>query len=297
MERYQDHYHLLGITPGDSWQQLRGAYKSQMRRWHPDRFAQSDVSRRHAEEQTKQINQAYQELSEYYEQHGKLPLDVATPAASVTHPQSTHGSEASTPDMQPAPNWSTPASNESFAKNAYRAIIVGLIALLLIGALLWDTDPTDPARESAGTASPVSASQHAASASPKVPPDMPVRRFGVGSTLGEVYSIQGIPTKVNGDVWYFGEARVLFEKGRVASWVDSNPPQLKVRDEIKLTSEPAITLFTRGSSKTEVRAAQGTPLRESEDVWDYGLSRVYFDRSGLVSGWQESQLDPLHIKR
>lgn len=301
MENYQDHYRLLGIVPGDSWQKLRGAYKSRMRRWHPDRFGQSESARRQAEEKSKQINRAYQELNEYYEQHGKLPLDVPPPATIANQPRPAQSDTALTPDVPPVTDWSPPATQEQRGRGKFITVLLGVITLLLLGALLWGPDNVDPAREppATDTTVPTSASLPPVSAKPGESSGASDRRFGDGSTLGEVYTIQGVPTKVEGDIWHYGDARVYFQNGRVTRWSDSEPPRLKVQSEAGSSRmpAPAVALFTRGSSKHEVRAIQGAPLRESAETWDYGLSRVYFDRNGRVSGWQESPLDPLRVER
>jgi hypothetical protein len=125
--------------------------------------------------------------------------------------------------------------------------------------------------------------------------------FGVGSTLGEVYSIQGVPSSVEGDIWHYNNAEVIFSNGRVIRWVDSNPPSLKTSTASKSspasqpTDTPPLT-FTVGSTKEEVRAAQGSPVIETARVWDYGQSQVRFDGSGRVESWKESPYNPLHIK-
>jgi hypothetical protein len=299
MDRYQDHYRLLGLVPGDSLQKLRGAYKAQMRRWHPDHFGQSESARRQAEEQSKQINRAYQELSEFYEQHGKLPLIVTLESTTVSRPAPARTNTVSTPDVAPTSDWSRPTKNKINAPRKLGTVLLGAFALLIVGFLLWGPEMIGPAHDSSGVTAPFSASMPESSVKPVAPSNVPGSRFSYGSTLGEVYTTQGVPTKVEGDTWHYDDARVFFQNGRVTHWSDSKPPRLKVKNESDPSSipAPAITQFTRGSSKDEVRAIQGAPLNETEETWDYGLSHIYFDRGGRVSGWQESPLEPLRIKR
>ena len=64
-DRYTSHYHILGIGPEASWDELRQAYKSLVNIWHPDRFQQDARRRKLAEEKTKEITQSYQVLAEY----------------------------------------------------------------------------------------------------------------------------------------------------------------------------------------------------------------------------------------
>ncbi len=53
--------------------------------------------------------------------------------------------------------------------------------------------------------------------------------FTNGSTLGEVISIQGTPTKVSGDIWYYGKSEVHFHEGEVTSWVRDAQTPLRAR--------------------------------------------------------------------
>jgi hypothetical protein len=53
-------------------------------------------------------------------------------------------------------------------------------------------------------------------------------------------------------------------------------------------------VFDIGSTKDEVRSVQGTPVTETETVWDYGPSRVYFEHNRVVR-WEASPLQPLHV--
>jgi hypothetical protein len=53
--------------------------------------------------------------------------------------------------------------------------------------------------------------------------------------------------------------------------------------------------FTVGSTKAEVLAVQGPPTLTSENVWEYGGSRVYF-RYERVSRWEMWPRSPLKVK-
>jgi hypothetical protein len=68
--------------------------------------------------------------------------------------------------------------------------------------------------------------------------------------------------------------------------------------EVRTTPRPEYKVrlaFTVGSTKDEVLTLQGTPTRFSERVWEYGLSRVYFD-NGRVTRWDEWPRDPLKAR-
>ncbi len=50
-----------------------------------------------------------------------------------------------------------------------------------------------------------------------------------------------------------------------------------------------------GSTKEEVRAIQGPPTSESDDIWYYGDSEVHFT-AGRVVGWRDSSANPLRLR-
>ncbi len=52
-------YRILGVMPGAEPDAVKRAYRRLTRQWHPDRFGRAPKMRRLAEENFKQINQAY----------------------------------------------------------------------------------------------------------------------------------------------------------------------------------------------------------------------------------------------
>ena len=113
--------------------------------------------------------------------------------------------------------------------------------------------------------------------------------------LGDVIAIQGAPTSIEGDVWHYGQSKVYMENGAVTKWENDSDSPLKAH--IMPTSRnPSAKQFSIGSSKQEVRAVQGAPLMENENLWEYRISRIYF-KDQKVSGWYDSPLDPLKIHK
>lgn len=284
-----EHYALLGLKPGASWRELRSAYRKQVRAWHPDRFEGDANARGRAEERTKAINRAYHELAQYYRQHAALPLTRDNPES----PRSANHAPASNPDApavdsnfdpQPPPAW--PAIVPSVR---YGAALLGSIAVILLllkvltprnePSLALPTDPTPPA---------ATAADHGTSPIPK-------QSFVTyGSTMGEVYAIQGIPSRTEQNVWHYGASKIYFRDGIVLRWEEDREHPLKTHIDVTASHTPA-TVFGKGSTKSEVRNIQGHPIRESDKMWDYGVSRVYFQGDRVVD-WYESPLDPLKVK-
>jgi hypothetical protein len=290
---YLQHYRTLGAQPGCSWRELRGAYRRLVKTWHPDRYERQDNKQDKgiAENRIKDINKAYRSLSDYYKKHGNLP-----PAYE----------EATLHDPWETPDFTTehsPGAEAGVAKtkspgrlHPLRLILVGM--LIGSGYVAWVSytrDNSQAPSPPAGTQPPAVPAAAMTAAPGQQWKEIEARYFTIGSTIGEVYAIQGIPTKTDDTVWYYGESRVYFHNGTVARWEDS--PETPLRASfIPEAPRSNAKFFSKGSTKSEVKSAQGAPLYESERVWDYGLSKVYFEY-GRVSGWQESPMKPLKIHK
>ncbi len=108
--------------------------------------------------------------------------------------------------------------------------------------------------------------------------------FTVGSNKDEVLAIQGTPDSFTENVFEYGSSRVYFQSDRVTSW-RNNYPRLKAL--LSPTTPTTNNLFTVGSTRDEVLAIQGTPDSFSDNVFEYGSSRVYF-QNGRVTRWQSN---------
>ena len=57
-----EYYRALGLTPGADPAQIRRAYRQLVQQWHPDLFKQGSPVQTTAEDITKEINEAYEQL-------------------------------------------------------------------------------------------------------------------------------------------------------------------------------------------------------------------------------------------
>ncbi len=291
-ERFTKNYRILEIQPGTSWKQLRKAYQGLVNTWHPDRYQQNARQRKLAEEKTKEITQAYKELAGYYKKFGVLPLltgfsenpqaeDVPPPITPEEHP---------VPESQMAPTVADAAPIKAFKRWPTKAITA---AVLVAGVyFVWQFVPWQHPDNPSTTGEQASQVTDTQDESTDHRAD---KYFTIGSSLGEVYSIQGIPTKTEGDIWYYGKSKVYFVEGKVRRWEESPDSPLRVKI-IPDQEKSGTGYFDVGSSKEEVLAAQGPPDRDAGDVWDYGVSRVYFN-NGRVREWRETPFNPLKVHR
>jgi hypothetical protein len=112
----------------------------------------------------------------------------------------------------------------------------------------------------------------------------PADYISLGSSEQQVIEVQGTPTRIKQNRWYYGFAELIFQNGLVAGY-DNYFGTLKMR----LTpSAPAgrpkrAFFFSKGSTPDDVLAVQGTPTAVHGNRWSYKFDYVFF-RDGKVSG-------------
>lgn len=297
-DSYRHDYRTLQVEPGCSLAALKAARRGLVQTWHPDRFPSGSASKREAEEKIKEINTAFARLFAYHKRFGTLPI----PESSERPPAGPRADEPHV-SVRTAPVGSSRrsrdavVSDQAHSHESGRSLRWGLvIAILALVAAAVHT-VLDHERERAFTYDmnpPVERQPVPPFAPSTRPPSGPATHFTVGSSLGEVYAVQGVPTSVENNVWRYGESTVYFENGAVVSWDHDPASPLRAVPAPKTPREPAPT-FTVGSTKAEVRRAQGRPLIETDALWDYGLSKIYF-RDGRVIGWDSSPMRPLKTR-
>jgi curved DNA-binding protein CbpA len=294
-EQYAKNYQILGLQSGATWSQVRQAYKSLVNTWHPDRFQQNARQQKLAEEKTKEITQSYQELAAHYKKFGELPrIETKIISPHKNEPTTAPDTRGTAPAQKSwtaaHPQTDTNKSPRFTARNiAFAALVI--VAYFSWQSLSWEQVDNAP-----------SDANHFNQAPEKQKIEAPVVResgdeeyFTFGMLPGEVYAIQGVPTRTEKDTWYYGKSKVIFLKGRVARWEEDPENLLRVRISAK-NENLGITFFSVGSSKKEVLAAQGKPDRDTGNIWEYGVSRVYFENE-RVKKWDESPFSPLRVRQ
>jgi len=298
-QNYADYYALLNLAPDADWPMVRTQYRRLVGQWHPDRFSDDPDKQRYAEARTKQIVGAYHALEQFHRDHGALP-GIVSAAAKLAADRATRVDSAR--EARDASGlgrtFDTRVGRDAHrvavrkGSKASRRIVLATLVLVAGTYALYRYVWTE---EQAGDAPPA-VMAHEPSAAPRLreaPEESTEQQtISIGSTFGDVYAIQGIPTRTEGNTWFYGDSKIRFFEGSVVSWEESPGHPLRTPHE-----QPGALRsghFKVGSSKDEVRAIQGVPVTESATVWDYGLSRVYF-RQNRVVRWEESPLQPLRV--
>ena len=291
MRDYLPDYDTLGIAPGCTLLALKSARRRLVKSWHPDRFPAESDARQRAERRIKEINTAFDRLIAHYRAHGTLPQDASSdPPVWKTTTSSTAESGAS--ERPAAQRFDEPLRWRSAL---FLVIVVITLAATVRSIFVGDDDPTDETVSLPSSRSVVTP----ALPSPSLP--APSRSsntyFTIGSSLGDVYAIQGIPTATETNIWHYGKSAVYFSEGAVVGWNHDAANPLKA-EPFPQTQAPTPTPgpFTIGSSKADVRAIQGAPLVETDTLWDFGLAKVYF-RDDRVIGWDSSPMYPLKARK
>lgn len=270
---YKKFYSILGVFQDDDWGTVRTAYKRQIRRWHPDHFQDMD-QRKIAEDKSKDINLAYQMLDDYFREFGSLPPEDTTRQEKTT----------STGDQWPSHEYDAGPKHDEFSKSNHgqtsfhkseqprragyaKMIVVGVvvaIAYIMLEPLF--TDSTDSHNAAETTLLGYQDSGLAAD------------NFTPHQTESSAHAMASIVDNT-------GDAQT--------DWQVENKGMGFTPSSSLNSGHPAI--ISVGSSKQDVLAIQGRPLRQTDTAWDYGLSRINFE-NGKVTGWHESPMNPLKVK-
>lgn len=249
---YEECYTILNIAPGCSWPELRRHYKSLIQKWHPDRYIDDSNEKRNADVRIKEINLAYQQLEDYYQEQGTLP-----PCTYRKTEENLQDSTYSSP-RAPGHNYTRDKAHQSsteaqFSNNApqtsYRSVIrtwgiVVSVATIYIVLLIVENSNNDKVRTKSAFPSQTESRTYMRSAQQPATTafatHLPYNAdssliddktfFTHNSTMGEVINIQGEPDLVINNTWYYGKSEVYFLDGHVVGWkrVPGSPLNAKI---------------------------------------------------------------------
>lgn len=236
-------YSILGVFQDDGWEGVRAAYKNQIKRWHPDRF-QDPAHRKLAEEKSKEINQAYQALSDYYDKHGELPPDYGINTDRV------HTSQETDTIGQPYENsaWSTPPAQPASRRRPIPVIVLGVIVAIGYSLLEPEFQTENPSGHSE-----LRLEEDTLYKNSDDPENLPPANHTIyttknssvpenhktafdlenatstnelilikkGSSKSEVLIVQGPPDRQTDTAWDYGASRVYFQSGQVSGWYEN----------------------------------------------------------------------------
>lgn len=271
---FGDCYQILLIKPDCDWEELRKSYKLLMKKWHPDRFDANSPEKLIAEDKVKYITAAYKQLSEYHRIHGVLPSPIYIEKPCILssyNPDTIIGNSDDLPDR----NYNADIiHNGSSYILRFFIILIVLCFFIYIAFIRTPEDytnslPSQPslinskatnnsiphntnAKEQRHDRSIISSNElsdknnkllETSEFTSLVEKSNEADTFFThGSSIGEVISIQGAPSRIEGDTWFYGESEVYFSDGVVLNWKRMSGSPLKARIKLGNTNIETIDL-------------------------------------------------------
>ncbi|HEV2493735.1 MAG TPA: J domain-containing protein [Terriglobia bacterium] len=280
------YYHVLGVEPGASLEELKEAHRDLVKVWHPDRFGDDPRLQRKAQEKLKEINEAYEQI---------LPDTLPAPPHPVPEPE--WPARRYAPEIRLAAPEAPPADLDPPSEPARRRwglspqaaaafALLGVTALIVVAVVR-----NDDTRRS--TTADSNVNREASDALEDAPIDVPT--FTLGSTQEEVLSVQGTPTGVEGGRWLYQLSSVDFAEGKVEGYANvSRNLHVRLKPAGDAQAALARSAFTLGSTADDVLAVQGTPTSVEGRRWRYDSSSVDFV-DGKVESYDNAEGN-LHVR-
>ena len=271
----------LELEPGASIEEIKRAFHTLAKVWHPDRLHKYRRIQAKAEERQKTINAAYSFLAKNCVQARPVPRRAQRPPWTERVKAQKRLKRTETPrrpvpparDWRAAVKWRGILPRHVFTFPLQIALGCGaLISAIAVGWILLK--PLDSALES----NPVTATID------------DEYKAGMRSAFGEFKD----------RIWDRAESILPFRIPQNANPIParngraekSGPPRTKFSRAPGLAAQeehPVPPYITAGLTKSEVIAVQGNPTEETENKLTYGKSELYFSNDQLI-GWK---IDPI----
>jgi len=261
MHRY---YEILGLSQDASIEARKQAYKDLVKVWHPDRFSHDPRLQQKAQEKLQEINEAYEKIKALKNGHAQMKSwenGFQDSSFETQHTQKTSFSK--TVRFRKKPKWNI------FIWIWFFVLLIGISIVLSRVTNQPDHAPSQN-REIASESVPSSSFRNT--------------YFTIGSTKNEVQALQGTPSNIIGDTWFYDASQITFFNDRVVGYSNnSGNLHMKLLPKIDDDHIRAKGYFTIGSTKDEVIALQGTPSGIIGNTWIYGLSKINFYNGKVTS--------------
>ena len=246
---YEDCYEILRIEYGCSWAEVRKSYKSLIQKWHPDRFSDDLDGKNTATSKIKELNLAYQQLDNYYKEHGALPeMEYSQYEPELRSSMYAGETEIINEDTKQEVNDSCDFSSQPGKTYLRKRYILATILVIVLAANYTDfTTQSNSFKTSLrpkqhSDPKPAHGRQNNSRPAPEEPSlflkdnnnamyeNMDDQSFFFFfSTMGKVINYQGAPDKIDNNIWYYGKSEVHFKDGLVIKWKHDHNHPLRAR--------------------------------------------------------------------
>lgn len=226
-----NYYKTLNAKPYCNVKELRKAYKIQIQKWHPDKHINDPTKKVFAEQKTIRVNQAYKHLLHQYRKFGQpvKPVNTIQKPKSVIIP--THKSDT-------AHTKKAVKANDSPYKGYLPIFLPIFMTTLMIILYLNEAQESaeknhvdtnlETAKSSIQPNNSLSISSDAYS-DPSLSSEEELSFYTEGSSTKDVITVQGVPSEIKDNKWFYGKSEVHFKNGKVINWIRRPGYPLKAR--------------------------------------------------------------------
>lgn len=217
---FKECYRILNISDNYDWPAVRKKYKTLIQQCHPDRLPENSPQLKEAEEAIRNYNAAYKKIADYYQANKALPSRSSFLDTSDTQ---THTPRKKRPPVNHAHiRRKTKNKQKKPVKTILLLSSLSMISIFIFGQYLFDPiSPDDEQGKIKKQQPPNTKTFNKDTESLNQEENLvsqPARLFTTGSSLGEVILIQGEPTRIEQNIWYYGKSTVTFTNGVVSDW-------------------------------------------------------------------------------
>ncbi len=269
---------VLGLEADATENEIRSAYRTLVKVWHPDRLESDGKLKGAAEQKLKDVNSAFEFLTSTSTERGAWrPPSRPAENAPFHEPPAAEPARTQTPASNTTPVAAAFAGPRPRLWPAAKFLfkVVALAFALLLGRYLWIAfDLPDPASG-------------------------PAAKIYSNGKRDLLRSLDA-PRERFVDAVELDLQRLGLRKPAPAAAQPIPPPapQSAASQRLERTS-PAprriLPYLTVGSTRAEVLAQQGAPTASSPDKLVYGKSELYF-KDGAVIGWRIDPASPIRVK-
>lgn len=281
------YYRALGLSPGAEPLEIRRAYRQLVQQWHPDLYKPGSPMQTTAEDITKEVNEAYEQLyrRKRYRSFASKP---APGSAGKAKPAG--GSHGSAESAKPGAARRGPPRSARRPRRTAASLLDGYLGK----AVAWSRLRRVRAVASAGvllaavmalrsglenlSRPGVGAPANAASSLPAAAAAAPPARLASAAAGAPAASRETAGSSL----------------GPAAIEGGSAMPRTREGDALLDRAGTLLDVIEVGDTRARVLALQGTPDEAADTVIRYGSSVVFFS-NGLVRGWLDRQ-PRLHVR-
>jgi hypothetical protein len=303
-QNLQEYFRVLELNPGAGPLEIRRAYRHMVQRWHPDHFKPGSPMQATAEDITKELNNAFEQLYRKKLYRKFLPKsdysagDATPPDLATKAPFPGDTASPIPPDQAPPKPRRRPVIRAWFARKREqlrsgklfrkpkhfpwaRATALAGLAVLLVPVWQKTHEPQAVERAMQVEAGRLAEAPDLAATAAAGTPAREARAVEDGAAAKDEEAPHAYPALPELKAQEPAEMTISFRRS-------ASETHLR-------RAEAALDVFEVGDPKSKVLALQGTPDEETEHLLRYGASVVYL-RDGVVTGWSD-QLPRLRIRK